>query len=334
MITGDEEKALAILKSAIQAVPNCVELLTKLGEMHLRRNEYTQAQEVLASAYNSSSILPKVTSLYAEALTHVGQVETVEQILQPALVEFPEDLNLIFIYAKTLLVLNKPEQAIPYLESVLDSPRMDQEDPSITYAQALLAANVNEEGPRFLPSKAIRPLEKVIAKNPANLHARAYLAEILTASQQFDEALDAFQEIFETELINDPIWSTKLSTGMARAALALGKPEVAIAALQDVVKDHPTTSNPYRLLAEAYLEACLYENSLLAAQSAMSYLEIDTTTTPWLVEFFKSFLSKHNTDGLKPTNSNLLDQVLKNSIETVKTIIQTQPNQIGLAISL
>ena len=331
---GDQEQAMATLQAATQAVPDSPEIYLRLGEMHLQHQSYTQAQETLSLANRLAPTHPLVAYQYAVALQQLGHLDTAKDVLQQALATNPNDQQLVFAYAKCLIALGESERALPYLESILSSGQNIPVDPYIAYAQVLLTLIEKHPGQEYKPERAVEALEEAIHLDPVNHHAMALLAEALAATSNHTAALEVYQSIMDTPLIHEPDWSGRLAIGMGRTALALGKPEVAIASLQDVIQNDPEVSQPYRLLAEAYLAAHLPENALRSAQSAILLRDDDPQTIAWIVSFIKQVVGQNAIELSKPGNSSLFNQVLDDSIRTITDIIQIKPDQVGLAISL
>ena len=331
---GNQEQALATLQAAAQAVSDSPEIYLHLGEMHLVRSSFTQAEEALSQANQLAPSHPKAAYLYAAALQQMGHQETAKIVLNRALVENPDDQQLAFAYAQCLMVLAEHEQALPYLEFIISTGNVELADPYIAYAQVLLTLAERYPTLKYQPEKAVQALQKAIQFDPDNHRAFALLAEALAATQNHPAALEIYQKVLDTSLLNDPAWSSRLAIGMGRTALALGKPEVAIASMQDVIQNDPEELQPYRLLAEAYLAAHLPENALRAAQSAILLRDDDPQTITWVGPFIKRLLDQNNIELSKPGNNSLLRQVLEDSIHTITEIIQVKPDQIGHAISL
>lgn len=331
---GNQDEALATLQSATQAVSDSPEIYLHLGEMHLARSSFTQAQEALSHANQLAPTHPRAAYLYATTLQQLGHQEAAQVVLNRALVDNPDDQQLGFAYAQCLMTLGEYEKALPYLESILSNGNVELAEPYIAHAQVLLSLVERYPTQKYQPEKAVQALQKAIQISPGNHRALALLAEALAATQNHLAALEAYQTVLDTPLLNDPIWSSRLAIGMGRTALALGKPEVAIASLQDVIQNDPEESQPYRLLAEAYLAAHLPENALRAAQSAILLRDDDPQTITWVGPFIKQLLEENNIELSKPGNSSLLHQVLDDSIRIITEIIQAKPDQIGHAISL
>ena len=332
--SGDEEHAIATLQAAIQAIPDSAQINCRLGEIHLSRNSYTQAEAVLSHASQLDPGNSTIAYHYGLTLRRLGHTERAKEAILNSLAHNPEDQKLAFLLAETLIDLRMYEEALPYLEAIISNRTTTQVAANLAYAQVIL--RLSEKHPRMEldPENAIQALETVLEIDPGNLEARALLAEALAGCKKYDQALEAYQEIFDTGLLNDADWSYRLAIGMVRTALALEKPDIAIATLQDVIANHPDVSLPYRLLAESYVIAQLPEHALQAAQSALSLKEDDITTTAWIVTLLKQLLSENTTGTQKTVNLNMLNRVLEDSIETIQTIIQTRPEHISLAISL
>lgn len=331
---GNQEEALAVLQSATQALPDNTEIYCQLGDLYLERAAYTQAQEALATANKLDPTHPRAAYLYASTLQELGHHEAAKEVLYIAHLANLDDQQITFSYAESLINVGDDEQALPYLEAIVTSGVVNQADAYVVYAEVLLAQADKMMNSAYQPEKAVWALQKALEMDPTNYRALALQAEAYAATQNYSNALETYQKLLDTPLINNSEWTNRLTLGMSRTALELGKPEVAIASLQDVIQNEPGISKPYRLLAEAYLAAQLPENALRAAQSAILLRDEDTQTITWVYPFIKKILQENKAELTKPVNSGILHQVLQDSITTVSEIIQTQPDQIDHAISL
>ena len=73
---------------------------------------------------------------------------------------------------------------------------------------------------------------------------------------------------------NDPEWNLRIKIGMAKAALASNKPEVAVAALEDLNKSNPNELRVLQILTDAYLASNLKDSALIFSAASNSCLFI------------------------------------------------------------
>jgi tetratricopeptide (TPR) repeat protein len=333
-LNGESEQVLTTLQAAALAVPNNPDIYLRLGEVYMVSQSYTQAQEALSQANKLSPTDPKIAFQYALVLRQLAQPESAQYVLQQALLANPNDQQLSLAYAECLIELEEYKEALSHLEYLVTGCQIDQIRPYIAYAQVLLTLNEAHPDMEYKPEKAVMVLNKALDMDTENHQAMALLAEAYAACKDYPSAMGVYQNVLDTPLIYETNWSNRLAIGIGRTALALDKPDVAIAALQDVIQDEPDTSIPYRLLAEAYLAAHLPENALRAAQSAILLKIDDPLTASWMVSFLKQMLAKNNLELSKPGNNGLLNHILDDSIQAIKNTIKNQPDQSELIICL
>ena len=285
---GQTEKIIDTLKEAVQAAPLSYEVHFALGEGYLAQDALTQARQSFRRAYELANTAPvQVGELHWEIALRLGQVlrqlghlseahEILEKAYRQSQLGGCKQFELAYAYAKTLLALDKTDQAIPVLREVLRDEPLDP-TPYLDFAKALLASGIDVQD-------AIQVLQRALEKDPTLLEAQALLAEALSASGDHPNALKAYQASLETELSKDRKWVARLSYGMGCSALALGTIDMAIAALQEAIHADPTTLSFHQKLCEAYWTANLYNNAIQAARSALNLETENPDILVWFAE--------------------------------------------------
>jgi tetratricopeptide (TPR) repeat protein len=299
---GHLDKAIDTLRSATHAVTNDPLVHLELAEIYLEQNSPTQALNSLRQAYqvsNDHNISPSIKmhtrgypdeqSLLAQkdqatlialrlgtTLYDLGHMSEARKILAEAYQANPAYPGLAHIYAKSLLALKEPVAAIAPLVVALQAQPTDPQ-PHLDYTFALLETGEH-------PEEALKSARQVLELSPQNTLGQAYLAEALAANGELLPALQSYFQVFDSDLVNDPIWHSRLAKGMGNTALALEKPEVAIATLQESARLDPKNPDIQRLMAEAYIRLQLPREAMEAAQNAIQLAPDDVDTLSWFAK--------------------------------------------------
>lgn len=314
---GQLAKSIETLSAASHAVPDDPKIHLALAEVYLKSDSLTQAQTCLQHAHElitasrplmlssgfkgllPSTSIPsnwyrdlrcRIALLYGRTLTQLGHPNQARQVYAGAFQAYPAYPGLAYAYARTLLDLGDPSAALAPLVVTLAAEPMDP-DPYLDYATALLA--LHEQ-----PEEAVRALQKVLVISDqlaassnnkmafieARTMAQALLAEAFEATGQLKAALKAYSQALESSLSTDATWRVRLSLGMARVALRMDQPEIAIAALQEINPTEPNNPQALRILSEAYAAINLPDEALQAAQTAVELAPDDVAILAWYAD--------------------------------------------------
>jgi tetratricopeptide (TPR) repeat protein len=304
---GQTEKAQEILRAASQVAPNAPRVHLALGKSYLADNSPTQA---LASLRKAAKLTTKSTSrstakglgsfgadagnsdlhnqinlALGETLHSLGHHDEARRILEEAFDRARESQRsrpeLAHAYGKLLMDLGEFRQAIPALQSVVQS-RPGEINPRLDLARALLQSGHNS-GAEATQAKAV--LESILSSidhtEKGYYEAQALMAEACETSGDYLKARDYYRQSLDAPLAEDPAWRARLSLGMGRVALALGQFETSLAAIQESAQIDPDNPLAYRHLAEAYLAAGLLQDSVQAARTALAMKPNDLDTMVW-----------------------------------------------------
>jgi tetratricopeptide (TPR) repeat protein len=298
------------------------------GGILLRLGYTDHANQVFEKAFQVYPSFPGLAYAYGKTLLAKGALQAALSPLIIAIGSKPIDPQPYIDYAQTLLAVHdSPEEAIQALQQAiqvivtiekqltpifgleedLSSNSISQIDPS--QKQPILISDDHWEG----TSLSGWTPERI---QTTRLSAQALLAEAYEANGDLNSALKTFSEALESGLASSHEWHVRLSLGMARVALHLDQPEIAIAALQEVSRTN--TQNPYifRILAEAYATIHLPEEALQAAQAMIQIAPDDIETLSW----FASLCTLINARA--------------EAIPALNRAMQLDPDDAGLALHL
>jgi len=347
MKSGHGQSALETLRSATQAVPDACGIYLALGEAYLADWEgrghpapaqaltmFQQAASLAARSKGTGEAGDRKTGLkialrLGETLHQLGHLVEAHQTLETAYQEKPSYPGLAYAYAQNLLALEQPGQALQPLAFVLDS-KPPEPEPYLDYARAILA--IGEE-----PQKAINALQDAMKIDPDLVEAQGLLAEALTADGDLTGALKSYQSALETNLVDDPVWCSRLSLGLGRVALSLGLPDIAIAALQEAGQADPANIPIQRLLTEAYQASSLFDDALQNARAALRLAPDDVDHLTWFGEKVMQLLGKkkHLPDGTIELPENSFSSTINlEAMNAISRAIQLAPQRPDLLVRL
>ena len=332
--TNHPEKALEILRSASYAVPLDPSIKLALAEKYLEDGEISQALPVLKEAHqllidnqleidthsakNSSTdkrassvtnqIAPKVSLILGETLLELGYQTEALQVLENAYTKYPAYQGLAYSYAQTLLSLGDYSNAIPPLVIAVQAEE-DELGPNLDYGRALLEVKTQ-------PNEAVRALTKAANIAPSDPIIRALLAEALLANGQAEDAMDTYSQVLESPLMDEMEWMSRILHGFGRTALALEKPDIATASLQEAAQADPQNPEIFRTLTEAFTAADLTKEALKVAHTAKQLAPDDVEMLIW----YANILTK-----LQKTTD---------AIPALTRALELSPNQPALLIQL
>ena len=280
-----KEKKWETLHAASNAIPDNPEIQYALGKEHYQEKSFTNALHAfqngdrLVKTSNISygnKIQSAIADYLGKTLYQLGHIDDALEILESAYQKDPGHVGVAHMYGKTLLATGFPERAVSILyETKKTSP--DDLDLNLDFARAcIITSNELEE--------AKESLLKIIKICPQSDEAIALLAEAYELNQEYDLALEAYQDAVNTQLRDDPTWNTRLSLGLGRTSLKLDQPEMAIAALKSALVSNNDDIDVHKTLSNAYLAADLKDKALSVARSALSLDPDDDNNLDWFIQ--------------------------------------------------
>ncbi|MBI3159320.1 MAG: tetratricopeptide repeat protein [Chloroflexi bacterium] len=259
---GALARSLAAIERAFGLVEAPAQLHLLKGEILLEIGENVPASESLETACKLfidrelSVAIPDHAPIrrLAAALNRLGKAELSIALLEAARKEAVIDRELDWILADSYRALGQSGNAQCILRQMCkEFP--DELEVHLALLELLL------EGETGL-AEADQILASAQTLAPDSFQLKILQAELLTLQGEGREALAHFRDLLRARQGKSTEWRFRLVTGMARAALDSGQPEVALAAL----KDHlPATADDplvIRLQVEAFKASGLVENAL------------------------------------------------------------------------
>jgi tetratricopeptide (TPR) repeat protein len=298
---GNIQEARDTLLNAEQFSKPSADLQALLAEVYLALDEknaaiaaFSRAAE-LAANHADRDVAQRVALQLGKLQRELGYLNQARHTLERAHQTFPADAALAHQYAKVLLASGEAKSALGALAITL------QADPK--NSDALLDAACAQLAPGGVASKAEDHLRAVLAGKAAPAEARALLAEALAAQGKHAEAGKQFEAALASELAQDPTWSKRLTLGKALAQAASGKPDAAIATLEEMDKGQPGDLEVLRALCGAYGEAGRTEEAFQIASKVYLNAPKNEETILWFAE--QAELLGKGEDGRKALNKGI-----------------------------
>ncbi|MFZ2096565.1 MAG: tetratricopeptide repeat protein [Anaerolineales bacterium] len=256
------------LKTASQAVTDSALIHFALGDLYLQDHAPTLALPELQTAVELAPSNPQILLSYAQALSVLGHLEESRQVLSKAYDLEPDFPGLARLYARILVELGRLEEAIAPYETLFNSGSLSDTEARLDYARCVLT--LNKHGTSLhSPMKALIALNEVLQIDPENAEAKALTAEALSANGEYELAFQAFREALDTCLTQDKEWFERLSYGFGCTASAIGKHDIAIAALQEAGQAKPDSPAIFKALSDAYCSANLPDEAMRSARNVL-----------------------------------------------------------------
>jgi len=257
---GQVDKALSVLADIYAVHPHYPGLAYAYGRMLLEKNETRKAISPLAVAVAAGSCDPGPYLDYAFVLSRLKE--------QPD------------------LAIHNLEKAISILDR--SSGEGKTQSSSGILAQPTPAIAWIYEKPEwkygFVTCSASPDATDDQIPEIAHGIGIALLAEVLEATGHPDSAIRLYSRALETTLAAENDWRIRLSLGISRVALQMGQPEIAIAALQDAIREEKENVEVYRILCEAYSAINLFEEALSAGRQAVQLAPDNLAILSWFID--------------------------------------------------
>ncbi len=320
------------LKNGAQAIPDSSKIYFTLGDLYLQDNAPTLALPNLRSAMELSPTDPNILVSYGQALKLLGHLDEAREILSKAYGIEPEFPGLAQSLAKILVDSGDIEGAISPLERQINNKTIQDPVAYLDYARCILTLNKRGSA-AYPPMKALIALNEVLQIDPELAEAKVLTAEALAAGGENELAFQAYREALDTSLTEDNTWRERISYGFGCIASSIGKHDIAIAALQEASQANPNNTAVYMALSDAYISACLPEDAIRSARSAMV---VDGDNPDSLAWFSRQMVKIMWSDLLDMSNSasSLSKQLPSEALTAICKAIQLAPTRTDLSIQL
>lgn len=234
---GQLAQAKELYLGGLREFPRSSEIIFRIGTLYLRESNWPQAIQYLQ---RGSALRPRdVDTFYylAQAYYLDGQHGPARQAILRAVTLAPDRPEVAQKYGEYLCEDNLCTEGLPYL---LKARRLDPTLRDIDFDLGMAyhkLAHVPE---------AQRYLEAALKKDPGNLIATRFLADVLGRQNQWERAKDHYQRVVAGDPQNG--WALY---GLGRALVALGNYEAALGPLRDALAIDPMITEAHFQLGNA-----------------------------------------------------------------------------------
>lgn len=317
------DKAVSILQTAVKAVPNSAKLNFALGCQLFQTGSTSEAIPLFQKAAMLEPANLEYVRTLAESYQKTGQWQEAENIYADLVKRNPNDQTTLLEHAKSLIKLNRKQDALNPLQQLMEL------NPVGTEAYLILGQlvvddltpdaeqiNLNDVETIALLDYTRNILQDASTREPSETRFLLLIAEILTRMGEKEAARKLFASLTEKidTLPADLRW--RVSYGLGITSGQMGEFEVALAALQEAAQENPENIQIHQQLAEAFLKANLSQSALQAAQQALA---IDPRNPDNLIWYANFCIRSHD---------------LPEALSTLDAIIKIQPENSNLRIQL
>ncbi|HEY7615549.1 MAG TPA: tetratricopeptide repeat protein [Terriglobales bacterium] len=234
---GEYDKAKGVYLDALGRFPKSSEILFHIGILYLRESNWQDAIPYLEQAHD---VRPRhVDTLYylGQAYYLDGQHMAARKSMLRAVTLAPSRPDLAQKYGEYLCEDNLCKEGLRYL---LKARRLD---PTLQNIDFDLGMAYHKQA--AVP-EARRYLEIAIKKDPNNLIAARFLADVYGREGKWDRAKDLYQLVVDRDRRN--AWALY---GLGRAWMGLANYQAAIGPLRDAIGADPTIAESHFQLAQA-----------------------------------------------------------------------------------
>ncbi len=313
-IEGNKEGAIDTLKKGLIALPGNPRIRSKLASILLEQGSTAEAINLLRVLRLENNELES-NLLLIKALNQVNH-EELDNLVIEVYEEHPDNPDVSFEYAELMLRYGNFKESAKIMKGVM-SQDPDNRIWALTFADALVGLD-----PRFSKNakqfdnldydEILSALQKDNDLEKENDPRRSILrAEILLQKGLVDEANRIFAYVNENYPdLPKNLWM-RMRTWLSWTSAALGKLEIALTSIRDVIDADPDLLAPQQVLAEILAladetqEAC--DQALLVLEMAPDLVE----NLLWAGEFFTNLGKTEKAIEILSNGSNLKPEEIK-----------------------
>lgn len=282
LASGDKDKTIDLLSTAINACPNSAPLASMLGDYYIEEGSYAESIPYLKKAFTLDTGNPQYALKLGTTLQNIGQSEESISVYQDALAFSPDNISLLDAYTNILIACSRNSESVePLLRLIAQHPADIKPYLDLT-TYALSNRDTNNP---LLDLESIEPiLQEGLQLDPENITGRLLYADLLAATNREELAKDIYVSLSED--VNLPIdtrW--KVNYGLGVMSTKLGQIDIALAALEEAGSQNPSNFEIHHKLAETYASANLPKAAIESAQAALAIAPADLGNLIWYSEF-------------------------------------------------
>ncbi len=286
---GDLQKAYETLRAASYSLPDSSEINLELALMSMETGRPSEALPHLRLAASLQPENLEVATMLTNALTVLGHKDEAVELLSTIRKRWPEEVNLARTHGLLLQEAGKFQEAIAPLDIVTRKDTGDEEA-AVNLCLSMLESKLDSlviDGkvkPNINLAETAQIISTLLTKRPESVRGHLILGALQYAMGNLDEAFDEFKAAaeFSADKDDDNHWIAQ--GGLGKTALALNRPEVALAVLDEAAAEQPKNVTIQRMLVPAYMKANLPQEALITAQHAMEMAPDDVDNLVWYAQ--------------------------------------------------
>lgn len=283
---GQTDRAIEVLHQGVLALPDHPCLLRQLGKLHLDKQSPADALTFLKKAFEVDPQNTEGQLNLARAAYQLGHLERAWNLLEPYMNQPDQDQEVSRLLGHVLLAMEKNSQAKPIL---LQAAKQFPEDQDTVCKAAHLVIASAEESLDGINTGELTDARGILLRSleltPEDFDLQVSLADIERLAGNDQQAFETYSRISEQSSAGKTMGHWQLQYGLGKSAVALGKLDLGLAALQEAFSQQPENTNILHALAESYLSAGLSGKAVDVARTALKLAPQEIPNILWFAQF-------------------------------------------------
>jgi len=286
---GELQKAYETLRSASFSLPDSSEINLELALLSMETGRPSEALPHLRLAANLQPENLEVASMLTNALLTLGHKDEAVELLNTIRKRWPEEVNLARTHGMLLQEAGNYANAVDALKIPVRKDT-DDEQAVINLCLAQLESKLESlvvEGksrPNTNLAETAQVISSLLSKKPESIPGHLILGALQFAMGNLDDAFNEFKMAVDLSSSNENENMWIAQGGLGRTALALNRPEVALAVLDEAASKNQKNVTLQHMLVPAYMKAGLTQEALITAQHAVDMAPDDVDNLVWYAQ--------------------------------------------------
>jgi len=286
---GDLQKAYETLRSASFSLPDSSEINLELALLSMETGRPSEALPHLRLAASLQPENLEVATMLVNALLTLGHKDEALELLGNIRKRWPEETYLARIHGILLNETGDYQKSIDALKVVVRKDASDEEA-AVNLCLAQMESKLDSlvvEGksrPNINLAETAQIISSLLTKKPDSVRGHLILGALQYAMGNLDDAFNEFKTAVDISSSKQDENKWIAQGGLGRTALALNRPEVALAVLDEASMSNPKNLTLQHLLVPAYMKANLPQEALITAQHAVEMAPDDVDNLVWYAQ--------------------------------------------------
>ena len=285
---SDNQVALSVLQGGLVALPKNREIKLRLAQTLVDNGSTAEALPLLNEI---RSEFPDVDSslLLLKSMKNL-HLDELDDLVSELFQKYPENPEIAYEFAEQCLKIGDYQNSTRILKKLMGDKKAGS-DWVLTYADAAVGldpkwARKIVRIPEIELDQVLRDVNAQITDSPDHNKGQLLRAEILLQKGLIEEAHEILLRLIENNSGDDKTWIERVQTWLAWTAASLGKFEVALASIRDVVNAEPEWIGAQQVMAEII---AMTDDIQAASEQAERILELAPEIADnqlWVGDFF------------------------------------------------